>query len=855
MRTRVFLSFVAPLACLLVALPSVAQQALTQPYPTAGTAGLTRLDFTLLPSVSAETAPAGGYSPANGYFRVRIPNGRLLGWLKVSLLPTNPATPAEASFATRGAAYPIVVTYDGQLQGQGTYLAREVPQSVRDNIQVKVRLTARPVWAHGGVVTPYVTERTFAPGQWEYWRSSQPGPMRLAPDAELRWIHQDIDLVVEVALNPSILDSNWAAGWASTGLRYTKGLHTLQQQTCPPDSASAGSTCTAEARLFLRATKPPVRTVAPFLVPVAMLGRPPGAESWSRFTATSGFGATYAVYDQSSTSVTTQTSYGIGPISWSDPETNTYRAAGQGTTRTIAYRNVEGWQTTTYGRNGTGDLMLALCYPSFDLYQAPADMDFVPRPGSGSQSNNRICPSLNNFITMGDLLTPRPPTPGQVTTYLSPAERAALVGLNPLLTNPRAALDPTRFILMSPYTLPPGVTVKGGSEAGSVTKDQVVSKLSQSSTTASTSSLKIPIGALSAAAIGVSIPLNISSRTTETTTISVEFTSRTSLERSEGVLVEYEIKDPEKWLHVEVYYDTWFGGFVFRDITPAETLKTWADQKGLRIRPTDRLEATRLSAASSGFALTGSLRSLAPQGGLALIQSADGKLRHWAGIIKETGNFAVAGLPPGTYTVSVAGQQAPLSVSTAGAVNMGAFTSVNATNIRLMGPVRPAPELQRATPTPSTMSSPTPTLPSQAIVNRNSGRCVDVSGASPADRAVVLQLACGGAPSQQWRLDTAADSSVRIVNAASGRCMQPAGGAARIGGGIEQFACSANVGQRWKLSSAADGTIRLTHLQSGACLDIAGGSRADGAPVQLHPCQRRPGQLFRLQAPTVAPRR
>ncbi|WP_030248472.1 RICIN domain-containing protein, partial [Streptomyces sp. NRRL S-350] len=59
------------------------------------------------------------------------------------------------------------------------------------------------------------------------------------------------------------------------------------------------------------------------------------------------------------------------------------------------------------------------------------------------------------------------------------------------------------------------------------------------------------------------------------------------------------------------------------------------------------------------------------------------------------------------------------------------------------------------------------------LVSVNSGKCLDVTGASTADGAQIVQWSCGtDKPNQQWTLVPVAGSgAVQLVSVNSGKCL------------------------------------------------------------------------------------
>ncbi|WP_053735322.1 RICIN domain-containing protein [Nocardia sp. NRRL S-836] len=116
------------------------------------------------------------------------------------------------------------------------------------------------------------------------------------------------------------------------------------------------------------------------------------------------------------------------------------------------------------------------------------------------------------------------------------------------------------------------------------------------------------------------------------------------------------------------------------------------------------------------------------------------------------------------------------------------------------------------------------------LVNRRSGKALDVTGASTADGAKVVQWTWSGSTNQQWQLQPNADGSSRLVARHSGRVLTGAGGSAQ-GAQLEQRADTGSTDQWWKVVDAGGGHVQLVNVRTGWCADVEGGAQTDGAKV------------------------
>ncbi|MFJ2190506.1 RICIN domain-containing protein [Kitasatospora sp. NPDC087861] len=119
------------------------------------------------------------------------------------------------------------------------------------------------------------------------------------------------------------------------------------------------------------------------------------------------------------------------------------------------------------------------------------------------------------------------------------------------------------------------------------------------------------------------------------------------------------------------------------------------------------------------------------------------------------------------------------------------------------------------------------------VTNVNSGKCLDVTGASTTDGAQVLQWTCGsGKTNQQWLLQPVTGSSaVQVVSVNSGKCLDVTGASADDGAQVLQWTCgSGKTNQQWQLQPVTGSSaVQVVSVNSGKCLDVTGASADDGA--------------------------
>ena len=117
------------------------------------------------------------------------------------------------------------------------------------------------------------------------------------------------------------------------------------------------------------------------------------------------------------------------------------------------------------------------------------------------------------------------------------------------------------------------------------------------------------------------------------------------------------------------------------------------------------------------------------------------------------------------------------------------------------------------------------------LVARHSNMCLDVSGASAADGARVIQWPCNGGDNQRWRVESAGSGFYRLVASHSGKALDVFAASTADGAEVIQFAPHGGENQQWLLEPVGGGSYRLIARHSGKALDVSGASVAAGAAV------------------------
>ncbi|CCK26021.1 hypothetical protein BN159_1642 [Streptomyces davaonensis JCM 4913] len=123
--------------------------------------------------------------------------------------------------------------------------------------------------------------------------------------------------------------------------------------------------------------------------------------------------------------------------------------------------------------------------------------------------------------------------------------------------------------------------------------------------------------------------------------------------------------------------------------------------------------------------------------------------------------------------------------------------------------------------------------PSRAYhcVSVRSGKVADVSGASVADGAGLIQWRDTGGANQQWTFQSTADGYHTITCVRSGKVLDVAGSSTADGARVVQTTADGRTSQQWRVRPLSGGAFVVVNRNSGKVLDVSGGSTADGAAL------------------------
>ncbi|SDE49436.1 RICIN domain-containing protein [Glycomyces harbinensis] len=121
------------------------------------------------------------------------------------------------------------------------------------------------------------------------------------------------------------------------------------------------------------------------------------------------------------------------------------------------------------------------------------------------------------------------------------------------------------------------------------------------------------------------------------------------------------------------------------------------------------------------------------------------------------------------------------------------------------------------------------------VVNRNSGKCLDVVNGSTANGAEIIQYDCHGGTNQQWQLTATGGGYYRIASQSSGKCLDVDGASTANNARVIQWTCGSGTNQQWQLRTIG-GYVEIVARHSGKCLDVVSSSTANSARLQQYDC-------------------
>ncbi|WP_291811955.1 endo-1,4-beta-xylanase [Cellulomonas sp.] len=116
------------------------------------------------------------------------------------------------------------------------------------------------------------------------------------------------------------------------------------------------------------------------------------------------------------------------------------------------------------------------------------------------------------------------------------------------------------------------------------------------------------------------------------------------------------------------------------------------------------------------------------------------------------------------------------------------------------------------------------------LVNRSSGKALDVYNLSTADGADIVQWSRNDGNQQQWQFVASGNGNYRVKSRLSGKVLDVYARSTANGGEVVQWPDLNGTNQQWSVA-ISNGYATLRNVNSGKVLEVQGGSGADGANV------------------------
>jgi len=147
---------------------------------------------------------------------------------------------------------------------------------------------------------------------------------------------------------------------------------------------------------------------------------------------------------------------------------------------------------------------------------------------------------------------------------------------------------------------------------------------------------------------------------------------------------------------------------------------------------------------------------------------------------------------------------------------------------------------------PNPLAAVLPAAARYVLVNVNSGKCVDVAGASLVDGGNIQQATCNGNLAQAFDVIETTSNVYKLLNANSGKALDVASASQADGANIQQWTDNGSGAQQFRLERTLGNRYALVNVNSNKCVDVAAASQADGANVQQYTCNGTTAQQYWL---------
>ncbi|MGP4111580.1 family 43 glycosylhydrolase [Streptomyces sp. 4N509B] len=133
-----------------------------------------------------------------------------------------------------------------------------------------------------------------------------------------------------------------------------------------------------------------------------------------------------------------------------------------------------------------------------------------------------------------------------------------------------------------------------------------------------------------------------------------------------------------------------------------------------------------------------------------------------------------------------------------------------------------------------------------ALVNRHSGKALDLYNFSMEDGADIVQWSRNDGTWQQWRFVDSGGGWYRVRSVHSGKVLDIEGGSTANGAGVVQNTDTGSASQQFRLEDSSDGHVRLINRNSGLALDVLDFATGNGGQLVQWPDLNGANQQWEL---------
>ena len=132
------------------------------------------------------------------------------------------------------------------------------------------------------------------------------------------------------------------------------------------------------------------------------------------------------------------------------------------------------------------------------------------------------------------------------------------------------------------------------------------------------------------------------------------------------------------------------------------------------------------------------------------------------------------------------------------------------------------------------------------IMNKLSGKVLDVNEWSKENGANVHQWDYTEGQNQQWRISHASNGYYNLIAVHSNKALDVDGKSTIDGANVHQWAFNGDDNEQWEFIIAGDGTYFIKAKHSGKVLDVDGWSQDNGANIHQWSCHGGDNQKWKL---------